>query len=1813
MNDKMNDPECVTRKVKIAPHDYSKENFLATFTSQKQLTPEQIFWSNDLMKLKFEALKEQTKVSRPIKAFRVSIHKMHVANTTAEARCLALEAELANLRDTDNNDNQKELINNFSKLEVNHLNLQLKYQNRKDSIGNNPPTPYKDTPDFDSVFVIGKMQASLQGKDNVIRQLKKQLSQLQVTRSETDHTPKVQTIDSQITKLTGRVTHLQAQNDLFRTENDKIKQHYKELYDSIKITRAKYIEQVTKLTTKNVNLKSSVSKDAVKPQVLVRAQHAIDVEPIIPRLRNNGDAHLDYLRHLKESVETIRDIVEEAKVVRPLDRSIVSACRYTKHSQELLEYAIGTCPPGSQQQAKQLAHIPLIRKKQVTIAKPFDKSGCSKHMMRDRSRLMNFVKKFIGTVRFRNDHFGAIMGYEDYVIGNSVISRVYYVEGLGHNLFFVGQFYLGKLQPTVDTGIFIGYAPSRKGYRIYNKRTRRIMETIHVQFDELTEPMAPVQLGTRPAPNFLTLGQISSGLIPNLVPATPYATPTNKEIEILFQPMFDEYIKPPCAKRPIPPAQAEQAPVNSAGTPLSNTVDQDIYKVKLDEYGDVLKNKVRLVAKGYRQEEGINFEESFALVAHIEAIRIFIANATSKNMTVYQMDVKTAFLNGELKEEVYVSQPEGFVDPDHPTHVYRLKKALYGLKQAPRAWMDSGDSVKTPMVDRLKLDEDPSGIPVDQTYFRGMVGSLMYLTASRPDLVFAVCMCARSKHIDIRHHFIREQVERGVVELYFMTTDYQLADIFTKALPRQRFKFIFSRLDKMADVNALSGQAHEMAPPVHTLREALQITPVNSNQAFTSPPTAEVLINFVNELGYPKLTSRFERPRAPALQILWGIVKRANIDYAERTWEEFTQSIHTFIEDKWNLSRHTTGKKRATLIVIPSIRFTKLIIHHLQRRNRFHPRPDSPLHLPNEEPVLGYLKFSAKGTKRKVFGMPIPGSLITAEIQQASYYREYLAKVAQHIRYLVGETGGVQDRPAPKPTQPARKPKSTAPKAPPRPSVLTPVTSAQPAPTSKPAKPREKKHKQATETSDKHPKAKKSKHGWVADEDAGYQKALEESIKTAYALPRGPLPPVVIREPESGKYQPLPEVLGKGKAKVTEDEAGPDPGAQAEDQTGTDAGAQDEGQAGSNPDETSEGQARPYPGDAGAKVQSILSPVVHAGSDCEHMDLDVADVSPQPFTEQLDEGFTATAYPKVQESLKLAVEEQVLFEEPASSSGTLSSLQHLSNDISFGDLFFSDRPLDVDKNAETEVESMEHQQLKATSTDITTTTITTTFPLPPAQQQSNAEAMMVKRIGELEHIMSNLIQVNKEMEERLDSHGLRLYILEQLDIPQQVSIAADMKEILHQRMWETESYKSREDHMQLFEALKKSMNRDHSIELTQDLAKAPGPSELSGAPEASGSSPPPPPPSSTNLEIDEDMAPDEQAQLSDDEDIESAYIQTVNLRQGWWKPFEQERPATPKPAWSIRSSDVPVLTNNWASALASNYSPPPEDSLLTQTGNIATFMDWFCKRRGITELTPQDLKGPAYKLVKVFHPDVIHLQYQMEECHKLLTDSMDDPILQHNVSKPLPLGGPPGQVIIQSDFFFNKDLEYLRYGSKGRRPALSISKIKAAYYPDAGLEQMVPDYAVRTHMRILSVVRIEVFSMYGYDYIKKIVLRRANLNEYVIAERDFKAVIFWDTYGVQMMMCFTEIHKFRDGTLQQIDEALDYLVKEFRINRMTPEAFEDKEDLPQPGELYWWTRKIKKEKSKNKRRVVTEMELELEHTQQGSSHEVSASAEGVEE
>ncbi|GJY14601.1 hypothetical protein Tco_0385023 [Tanacetum coccineum] len=203
-----------------------------------------------------------------------------------------------------------------------------------------------------TVYGFTKMHAAHTVVQARCRELEAELSKLIDKVQKDDHTELVNHFSNlEITQLTNKVTVLQEQNELFRTKNAKIKQHYKELYDSIKITRAKHIEQTTALLTENENLKAQlhenlkcITMNSIKPRVLATGRYAINVEPIPPRNRNNREVHLYYLKHLKESVETLREIVEEAKVERPLDSSLAFTCLYTKHSQELLEYVISTCP-----------------------------------------------------------------------------------------------------------------------------------------------------------------------------------------------------------------------------------------------------------------------------------------------------------------------------------------------------------------------------------------------------------------------------------------------------------------------------------------------------------------------------------------------------------------------------------------------------------------------------------------------------------------------------------------------------------------------------------------------------------------------------------------------------------------------------------------------------------------------------------------------------------------------------------------------------------------------------------------------------------------------------------------------------------------------------------------------------------------------------------------------------------------------------------------------------------------------------------------------------------------------------------------------------------------------------------------------------------------------------------------------------------------------------------------------------------------------------------------------------------------------------
>ncbi|GJZ47872.1 hypothetical protein Tco_0601704 [Tanacetum coccineum] len=466
-------------------------------------------------------------------------------------------------------------------------------------------------------------------------------------------------------------------------------------------------------------------------------------------------------------------------------------------------------------------------------------------------------------------------------------------------------------------------------------------------------------------------------------------------------------------------------------------------------------------------------------------------------------------------------------------------------------------------------------------------------------------------------------------------------------------------------------------------------------------------------------------------------------------WEEFTQSIHSFVEDKKNMALHTQGKKKSNPLVIPSVRFTKLIIHHLQSKHKFHPRPDSPLHLPYEEYVLGYLKFSAKGTKREVFGMPIPNELITTDIREVSD----------------------PDSPAPKPAK-ATKPKATKqskPLAPKAASVTKPTAAEAPKPT-------------ASQQPSKKDQSVPDKEPVYGDEEANTQRAIEESLKEMLWNGHNSAPTEPSGHDESSS---LYAELGMTDSETESDEEVP----------GTDAGDQDEGQAGTNPVYKIEGHIGSNP----VMMQCLnLNPVM----------LFMMDQT---------------------ENLKLPTKDQVRLEEPASSAVTLSFSTKLTGTQLRRSVFLW--------RISQPVSTMVQAPLPTSTATVTAITTTTSLLPPPTQpQQGSSDSILIQRIGELEQHMVDLLQDNLALEERLDKHGSRLYKLENLDIPHQVSKAvdeivmnavdwaiqaplrdrfrdlpkADIKEIFHHRMWEIKSYEAHEDHKKLYEALKKSMDRDHS-------------------------------------------------------------------------------------------------------------------------------------------------------------------------------------------------------------------------------------------------------------------------------------------------------------------------------------------------------------------------------------------------------------------
>nr|GEV52660.1 retrovirus-related Pol polyprotein from transposon TNT 1-94 [Tanacetum cinerariifolium] len=566
--------------------------------------------------------------------------------------------------------------------------------------------------------------------------------------------PKVSMVNTSLKKL----KHHLASFDVSQEKDiviKKLKERIKSLSGNMKEEKIKQSSRnVLVITALKDTLKKLKGKVVVDEAVILHPIDSelmkIDVTPLAPKLRNNRTAHYDCLKHTQEETVTLREIVEHKRSLNLLNTSLDYTYKNPinlEDPQFLMFHLLLLMNAGL------VRGLPKLKfeKDHLCYACAMGKSKKKSHKPKseetNQETLYLLHMDLYGPMRVEsvNGKKYILVIFDDY-------SRFIWVKCLRSKDeapdFIIKYLKMIQVRLKVDISheTSVAHSPQQNG--VVERHTHTLIEAARIMliyaeallflWSEAvatacyTQNHSIVRLRHGKTPYELLHGKIPDLSFLHVFGALCYPTNDSENLgklqlkaDIAMQEELNEFERLEVWKLVPRPDKVMVVTLKW------------IYKVKLDKLGGILKNKTRLVARGYRQEEGIDFKESFAPVAILEAIRIFLAYAAHKNMVVYQMDVKTAFLNGNLREEVYVSQPDGFVDPDNPNHVYKLKKALYGLKQAPRA---------------------------------------------------------RSKHMDIRYHFIKEHVENGVIKLYFANTEYQLADIFTKALGRERIEFLINKL-----------------------------------------------------------------------------------------------------------------------------------------------------------------------------------------------------------------------------------------------------------------------------------------------------------------------------------------------------------------------------------------------------------------------------------------------------------------------------------------------------------------------------------------------------------------------------------------------------------------------------------------------------------------------------------------------------------------------------------------------------------------------------------------------------------------------------------------------------------------------------------------------------------------------------------------------------------------------------------------------------------------------------------------------------------
>ncbi|GJT61692.1 retrovirus-related pol polyprotein from transposon TNT 1-94 [Tanacetum coccineum] len=478
-------------------------------------------------------------------------------------------------------------------------------------------------------------------------------------------------------------------------------------------------------------------------------------------------------------------------------------------------------------------------------------SGCSRHMTL--IRIQHCDAKYI--IQF-DEKEGTIFNSNKEVVMIAPRVRDVYVLDMtssAQESFYIHNHkdHLRKFDEKADDGYLLGYSLVSMAFKFFKTRRQQTEETYHITFDESPDAIK----FSKPSVNNINIAETER------YPPDEYLHPYEPSQRYQTNSNDVSFIEPYECPEPAVLKTEVSSDQNGAGMltraiakELSATSaheclfidflsEEEPKKVsnalqnKRDETGILIKNKARLVAQGYNQQEGIDYDEIFAPIARLEAIMIFLAFATYMNFIVYQMDVKSAFLDGKLKEEVYVKQPPGFESSEFLNHVCKLDKAFYELKQAPRAWYETlstfliehkfvrgfdlkgysdSDYVRGKLVCWSAKKQQSIAMSLAKAEYVGAAGCYANILWMKSQLIdydiiyekvpifcdntSAIAISnnpvlhSRTKHIDIKYHFIRDHILNGDIELHFILTQYQLADIFTKPLDEPTFKRLIAKL-----------------------------------------------------------------------------------------------------------------------------------------------------------------------------------------------------------------------------------------------------------------------------------------------------------------------------------------------------------------------------------------------------------------------------------------------------------------------------------------------------------------------------------------------------------------------------------------------------------------------------------------------------------------------------------------------------------------------------------------------------------------------------------------------------------------------------------------------------------------------------------------------------------------------------------------------------------------------------------------------------------------------------------------------------------